>query len=95
MISVEALVAYAQDLDDEGDPGDGLTWLKAKRDEAVNKITGGSQFDYISTTVDGQTFTRKISATAQEWFEALQLAIRRVQGTAVRTVYAKFQNIPH
>lgn len=91
---VSAFVDYANELE-EATAGSGLTWLKAKRDEAVATITGTGASSYITTTVDGQTFTRTIELSAMDMFSLLQQAIRRFNTDQVRITYSEFSCVPH
>lgn len=94
MLNVDALVAYANELE-ETTEGAGLAWLKARRGEALAKIDGGGTSDIISTLVNGEQFTRKITATALEWFDALQAAIADFNGKAAKVTYARIYCAPH
>jgi hypothetical protein len=94
MISVESLVQYAEELEATSQ-GSGLLWLKTKRQQAIDQMDAGGTYDYISTTIDGQSFSRRINATALEWFEVLQLAIQEMSGTRTKLVYSHFHSIPH
>lgn len=94
MTDVDTLVSYAEELED-ATTGTGLVWLVARRAEALLKINGGGSSDYIQTTVNGQTFQRRIEATASDWFSVLTLAIKQLNGTAVKVVYARSANPPH
>lgn len=94
MISADALVAYAEELEDTTE-GSGLAWLRARREEALAKITGGGGSQIISTTVNGQTFMRRIDGTAQDWFEVLTWAIRDLSGTRAKVTYARIPCPPH
>jgi hypothetical protein len=91
---VEAFVDYAQELEEETS-GSGLAWLKAKRDEAAELITGTGSSSYISTTVDGQTFTRTVHLTPLQMFSVLQSAIRHFNGSPARIIWSEFSDIPH
>lgn len=94
MLSVDSLVQYAEELEATSQ-GSGLQWLKSKRQQAIEQMDAGGTYDYITTTIDGQSFSRRINATALEWFEVLQLAIQEVSGTRVKIAYSHFHNIPH
>lgn len=94
MIDVDTLVSYAEELEDAG-TGDGLSWLVARRAEALARINGGGSSEYISTTVNGQTFERRIEGTASDWFSVLTLAIKILNGTAAKVTYARTANPPH
>lgn len=91
---ISAFVDYAQELED-ATPTAGLAWLKARRDEAVALITGHGSSTYISTTVDGQTFTRTVELTALQMFALLQHAIRRFNTDEVRITFSEFSCVPH
>lgn len=96
VIDIQALVDYAQELE-TASVGTGLAWLQARRGEALAKLNGGGGAGaIISTTVDGQTFTRSQSgaASANEWFSALQMAIQRLNDGAAKIVYPRFGSIP-
>jgi hypothetical protein len=88
-VDVGALVDYANELE-ETTPDSGLAWLKARRDEATATINGKGAFTIISTTIDGQTFSGSISASALDMFSAFQQAIRRFNGTDIRMTYPTF-----
>lgn len=94
MISADALTAYAEELE-EAATGAGLEWLKARRDESLARINGGGSREYIETTVNGQQFRGQITATAVDWFETLQLAIKQLTGTACKVVYARSPTPSH
>lgn len=94
MISADALVSYAEELETAA-VGSGLAWLEGLRSAALARITGGGSTEYISTTVNGQTFMGKITSTAEDWFEVLTLAIRQLNGTAIKVVYARTPCPPH
>lgn len=94
MISVEALVSYARELEVDV-PGSGVAWLKARRAEALAKINGGGGQDYVSAAANGKSFTRRFHATAQEWFEQVQNALEELNATRVKVTYPTFSNIPH
>lgn len=91
---IAAFVDYANELE-ETTAGSGLTWLKAKRDEAVATITGTGSGSYIMTTIDGQSFTRTVELTAMGMFSTLQAAIRRFNGNQTRITFSEFSDIPH
>ncbi len=93
-LDVSAFVSYANELE-EAAAGAGLTWLKARRTEALATINGAGGSNIISTTVDGQTFTRTISTTAQDMFSVLQVAILQFNGDGVKITYPTFSGIPH
>lgn len=104
MISVDALVAYAEELEEAAitalateDEAHiiGLNWLKDLRSQAISKIDAGGSGEYVESIVNGQKFVRSITGTWQEWFEVLQLAIKQFNGTAVKVVYARTSNPPH
>jgi hypothetical protein len=94
MIDVDTLVAYAEELED-AETGSGRSWLVGRRAEALAKINGGGSSDYISTTVNGQTFERRIEGTASDWFAVLTQAIKQLAGTSVKVTYARVTNPPH
>lgn len=93
MVDTNALLEYALELE-EAAAGAGLAWLQARRDEALARMSGGGSGDYIETNVNGQQFRRTISATAVDWFEALQSAIGRLNGKSAKVTYARTINIP-
>lgn len=94
MVSVDMLVAYAQELEDAAE-GSGLAWLQARRDEALARINGGGSADYISSTVNGQTFMGRITSTSEDWFDLTQLAILQITGKATKVTYAISPTPPH
>jgi hypothetical protein len=91
---VSAFVDYALELD-EAAAGSGLTWLKARRDEAAELITGLGSSKFIQTTIDGQSFTRTVELTSMEMFSLLQDAIRVYNGNNSRLTFGDFDGIQH
>lgn len=91
---VAAFVDYANELE-ATTAGSGLTWLRARRNEAVATLNGAGSSSYIVTTIDGQSFTRTIELTALQMFSLLQQAIRRFNGDQTRIVFSEFSEIPH
>lgn len=94
MLSTETLVSYATELE-ETTPGSGLAWLMARRAEALAKMNGGNSSHIITTTVNGETYTRQLVASANEWLDALQAAIDDMRGLRTRISYGRFDCIPH
>jgi hypothetical protein len=92
-IDVSALIDYAQELEDET-AGSGLTWLQARRAEALAAMNGTGDSAIISTTIDGQTYQRTVRGTAADMFSAFQAAIKSFTGQAARITYPTFSGIP-
>ncbi len=91
----QSLVDYAEELEAKEETS-GLVYLRALRDRCLASIesdTGGA--DYVSTSVNGQTFSREISVSGVDLLAAVSDAIREVNGEAVKITYPTFRNIVH
>jgi hypothetical protein len=89
-----ALVDYAQELE-EVSKNSGLEYLQGLREKCIAAIQNGSSLEYISSTVNGNTFNAQVVLSSADMFVAVQAAIRELRGNAVKLTYATFSNIPH
>jgi hypothetical protein len=90
----QALVDYGEELEDR-EVGTGVAYLRALRDRCLAKFNEGVQLEYVSTTVDGQTFQAEVKVTAADLLAAASDALREVSGEAVKLTYPQFCGIPH
>lgn len=90
----QALVDYAEELE-ELNSQSGLNYLKALRDRCLSQIQQGFERQYVSTTVDGQSFTAQVNLTAAELLPEVSAAIKTLRGEEVKMTIPHFYNIPH
>jgi hypothetical protein len=76
-----ALLSYAIELNLAA-AGSGLAYIKALRDKALAMIANGNGQTFISSTVNGQTFTASVDITASSMFEATQSVVDELIGSA-------------
>lgn len=90
----QALVEYAEEMEEVG-VGTGVQYLKQLRDRALAQVTNNMGMQYVSTTVDGQTFNAEVQVKAADLLSSASDALRIVKGEEVKITHPTFCNIQH
>ena len=90
----QALIDYADELESESE-GSGISYLKALRAICLAKISAGSASEYVSSTVNGQSFAVSHSITAVDMLSMVSEALKEVRGEAAKLTYPTFSGIPY
>ena len=91
----QALALYAKELDLAA-AGSGLTYLKQLRDKALAMLSKGNGQTFVSSTVNGQSFSASVDVTAADMFVYCQDAISEIVDPVPQMTYGSWPDgFPH